>query len=302
MASHKQRAANKRNAQNSTGPITLVGKQISSRNAVKTEVYSNQLTVLNDECPVAFQEFKEGYYRAYNPISIVEQIAVENIVKIDWKLLRFDRQEHNLLMTKSTCKQYANPLANNQELIDLSFRKSRLLKESEEIQYSLSFIRGHILSQFYETYKGEVERMLALSEEEIRRICKLTEQVLLEALSCVESIIINITDEYDTFKSRIRMELDSIKQQVEEENPWHRELYNLYHVLDHWYLVIQSDVDGIDSAIGGLSDMSFEDEFYLSEFDENRLERTEKRLLRRRREEMEHLQRLISLRHNQSNV
>jgi len=92
MASEEQIAANRRNAQKSTGPRTEEGKAASSRNAIRHGLASAQL-ILFDERPEDFEAFYDDLRTAHAPADAVEDGLVERIALASWRLRRVWRAE-----------------------------------------------------------------------------------------------------------------------------------------------------------------------------------------------------------------
>jgi hypothetical protein len=97
MASQKQIAANRRNAQRSTGPRTSEGKIASSRNSFRSGIYADRETILPTEDPAALDELKQEYYDHYQPSSPTERCLVDCLISDEWLLRRFRRVEGELL-------------------------------------------------------------------------------------------------------------------------------------------------------------------------------------------------------------
>ena len=97
MASLKQIAANRRNAQRSTGPRTPEGKIASSRNSFRSGIYADRETVLPTEDPVALDELRQEYYDHYQPSSPAGRCLVDSLISDEWLLRRFRRVEGELL-------------------------------------------------------------------------------------------------------------------------------------------------------------------------------------------------------------
>ena len=97
MATLKQIAANRRNAQRSTGPRTPEGKIASSRNSFRSGIYADRETVLPTEDPEALSELRDEYYDHYQPSSPAERCLVDSLVSDEWLLRRFRRVEGELL-------------------------------------------------------------------------------------------------------------------------------------------------------------------------------------------------------------
>jgi hypothetical protein len=92
MASSTKLAANRRNAQFSTGPKTAAGRAVASRNALRHGLLSSQV-VLADESAAEFDEFRERVTRDLSPVGEIEAILVERIVFASWRLRRVVRIE-----------------------------------------------------------------------------------------------------------------------------------------------------------------------------------------------------------------
>ncbi len=88
--------SNRRNAKRSTGPRTTEGKTRSSMNAVRHGLLSRQIT-LPDEDPDAFAEFLESMTGKLAPAGPLEEVLVERIAVIAWRLRRAVRLESGVI-------------------------------------------------------------------------------------------------------------------------------------------------------------------------------------------------------------
>jgi hypothetical protein len=102
MATNKQIAANRRNAQRSTGPSTAEGKSASSRNSLATGLYAAAETVLPHEDPKALTALAAEYHAHYQPQSPAERCLVDCLVSDEWLLRRFRRIEGELISESVT--------------------------------------------------------------------------------------------------------------------------------------------------------------------------------------------------------
>ena len=87
MASDQQIAANRLNAQKSTGPRTAEGKAQVGSNALKHGLTGKQI-VLPDENPKEFDSFRAGLLNELNPSGELEGLLAERIVVDSWRLRR----------------------------------------------------------------------------------------------------------------------------------------------------------------------------------------------------------------------
>lgn len=92
MASQAQIDANRRNAEKSTGPKTLHGKLIVSKNAVKHGLLSPSGLLLGEDAG-AFQELYDSMFNEFEPESPFEVSLVEGIIWTIWRLRRVPRVE-----------------------------------------------------------------------------------------------------------------------------------------------------------------------------------------------------------------
>ena len=87
MATEAQTAANRRNAESSTGPRTKEGKSRSSRNAVTFGIYSASDFVLPEDNSL-YHHFCENFRKEPKPEGPFEQTLAAEIVHAAWRLRR----------------------------------------------------------------------------------------------------------------------------------------------------------------------------------------------------------------------
>ena len=95
MATTAQIAANRANAQRSTGPRTSEGKTASCMNALKHGADAASV-VIPGEDPAEYERIVAEYRRDLNPRGAVEEFQVETIIRADWQRRRLRRIEANL--------------------------------------------------------------------------------------------------------------------------------------------------------------------------------------------------------------
>ena len=95
MATEAQIAANRRNAESSTGPRTKEGKSRSSRNAVTFGIYSAADFVLPEDNRI-YQLFCENFRKELSPEGPFEQTLAAEIVHAAWRLRRCSVVESNM--------------------------------------------------------------------------------------------------------------------------------------------------------------------------------------------------------------
>jgi hypothetical protein len=95
MASEKQIAANRLNAQRSSGPKSPGGKRRSSLNALKLGGFAKS-TLLPSEDKAEFSAFARGIYADWEPMGTTERTLVEMIISTLWRHRRLQSVEGGL--------------------------------------------------------------------------------------------------------------------------------------------------------------------------------------------------------------
>jgi hypothetical protein len=95
MPTPKQTAANRVNAQKSTGPRTTAGKAASRFNALKHGIYAVH-QIMFDEKAEDLADLAAEYHEQYNPANPNERLLVDTLVHNEWRLRRTRRVEADL--------------------------------------------------------------------------------------------------------------------------------------------------------------------------------------------------------------
>ena len=96
MTSEARIAANRRNAEKSTGPRTPEGKAVVAQNAVKHGLWARQ-AVLKDEDPQEFELHRTRMLQSLAPDGPEEEALAERIVALWWRLKRAERMQDEAL-------------------------------------------------------------------------------------------------------------------------------------------------------------------------------------------------------------
>jgi hypothetical protein len=96
MATDKQIAANRANAQNSTGPRTESGKSRTRLNA-RRHGLTGQVHLMTPDDQAAFDHFAAEYIQTLNPANPVERQLAQSIAHDNWRINRMRALEDNLL-------------------------------------------------------------------------------------------------------------------------------------------------------------------------------------------------------------
>lgn len=112
MASRRQLAANRANAELSTGPRTPQGKARSSLNAL-THGLTAQTVILEDEDPEEFERFRKEVFEYFRPHPLPERELVERIAVIMWRMRRIPKFEAALIKSRreSVREEFSNPIS-----------------------------------------------------------------------------------------------------------------------------------------------------------------------------------------------
>jgi hypothetical protein len=92
MSTLRQIEANRRNAQNSTGPTSVTGKAASSMNSLKTGIHAKSL-LLPCENLADLQQLIEECYLHYHPADPEQRFYVDDLIRCEWTLRRLDNAE-----------------------------------------------------------------------------------------------------------------------------------------------------------------------------------------------------------------
>jgi hypothetical protein len=94
MSTRKQRATNRANAQNATGPTTQ-GQPASRYNAAKHGILAAH-QIMFDETAEDLAELAAEYHVQYSPANPKERFLVDTLVNSEWRLRRLRRVEAEL--------------------------------------------------------------------------------------------------------------------------------------------------------------------------------------------------------------
>jgi hypothetical protein len=111
IISQKQLAANRRNAQLSTGPTSKQGKSVSRLNAVKHGLLAQQVVAsgyYQQESSAEFKSLCREYQESLAPVGPLEEMLVGQIVMVIWRLRRVRTAEAGEIAT-NVDKTWWNP-------------------------------------------------------------------------------------------------------------------------------------------------------------------------------------------------
>jgi len=132
----------------SSGPKTVEGKSIVSKNAIKTGTYS-ALRILPGESQDDFDHLKAQFEKDFQPQDSVEINLLQDLVEIAWKQYRLRNIEHTYLIQKldqpfldsevGGCKHLSNPII-REHLYALNLSDQQLSEYQRECDFAEKII------------------------------------------------------------------------------------------------------------------------------------------------------------------
>ena len=129
--SEAQLAANRANAQLSTGPTTAEGRAKSALNSVKHALTGNTVLLPTDDV-AEYNRVLNMHLAKLNPATEEEQTLVQSIVDSKWRIERIKRFETGILIKGHT--EFANKFEDQPE-----FRRAQLIETETYLKYEKSF-------------------------------------------------------------------------------------------------------------------------------------------------------------------
>jgi hypothetical protein len=154
--SPRKRRANRRNAQQSTGPRTAEGKAVSSRNATTHGIFCRDL-VLRGEDPHLFEVTRDGFLDALRPQDAAQLALVDTAVSARWRMNRCQHAEARMIeqriaMASARVNDKFESLKRNMRFEDFSSAaldaqcaESELFRRRYEKWKSLRAVRDQVL-------------------------------------------------------------------------------------------------------------------------------------------------------------
>jgi len=161
MSTPNRAEINRANAQQSTGPKTIEGKQKSSLNALRHGL-TGQVVVMPTEDLAAYQSHLKSFTDDLNPSGAIEAHLVQALADTSWRLNRVAALETNLLMSitaslESQSKALANLSLHSQRLsrqFERTVIQLRALQEIRRAQEACDLDNFLDITEMYES-KGE---------------------------------------------------------------------------------------------------------------------------------------------------
>jgi chemotaxis protein histidine kinase CheA len=150
-------AANRANAQKSTGPRTPDGRARAAQNSLKHGLNSDRVLV-PDELYSEFEEFRQALLEEFQPATPDQALLFEHMAAAAWRLRRIRRIETDMFDALLT--QKSESLRYNYEKVDLDhvdLRNALLFRDCSE-----DFLRlSHYESRIYHQYRRNRADLIA---------------------------------------------------------------------------------------------------------------------------------------------
>ena len=175
VTSDKQLRANRLNSGKSTGPKSLEGKTISSKNSTTHGLLSKEV-LLPWESDTDFESIFDRYFENLQPEGEIENLLVDRIVSTVWKLKRAGRTETGLIagerfnlnaeIERSRLKRLGNfePTILEMNILEIINRTPDL------IELSLIFTKNMEALACIQRYESNLEKSLLKALHELQRI------------------------------------------------------------------------------------------------------------------------------------
>ena len=182
MLSEKQLAANRANAQRSTGPRSVEGKNRSKLNATRHNL-TGQVAALTEPDRIAFNAFSQNLIRDLDPSGAMELQLAHRIISDSWRLNRASAVEDNLYALGHYQGEIADP-GNHAQIEDAFNAANTFSKQAKNLQ---------LLSLYEQRLNRTVQKNLALLkslqiERKARRNAEMEEAKRLLHLSEMKNI------------------------------------------------------------------------------------------------------------------
>jgi hypothetical protein len=165
MPTQKQIAANRQNAQKSTGPKTPTGKAAVALNALQHGAFS-QHVCLPDEDEAALIALGKKLRQHLQPVGELEVVLVDRIVTALWRLRRVVAMETSLLEEYREDTLRALATLGKAVLRDHGDRLGRLLRHETTFERSM-YKALHELERLQAARAGEAVPLPAVGEVEV---------------------------------------------------------------------------------------------------------------------------------------
>jgi hypothetical protein len=177
MASDAQVAANRINAQKSTGPRTAEGKAVVSQNALKHGLLARE-AVIRGEDPGEFEFYRDRMLGELAPVGMTESALAERAVGLSWRLRRAERVQNEVFDTLYS-DQTDNPLAKlTQSMLPKHLARPQVSEDGRDLTLGRVVVKDFANSRVLDRllmYERRIEHSLFRTMAELQRLRLLRE-------------------------------------------------------------------------------------------------------------------------------
>ena len=183
--SERRLAANRANAQLSTGPRTEAGKAVSSLNAVKTGLCGRAVLLADEEEAADYRAHVERVYAWWEPANLEEHALVQALADTQWRLESIPGLESALYaqarlrgepvlthpdpVAQRLLLQAQAEVAEAKALKNLRLHERRLRKQFEQDKAELNQLRNERLRHEERQREAEAERQQEAAAQQRRQ-------------------------------------------------------------------------------------------------------------------------------------
>ena len=176
MSTPSQIAANQANAQQSTGPRTVEGKCIASKNSTKHGL-TGKFVLIAGEDPNEYQTYMEEYFAQHVPATMDEQFLVRQMAEAMWRLRRIQRLEAPLFNNAPGGSPFADPMFSN-ELLKLTRYQKSLESSYFRASRELRTIRKEKADTVKKEEKQEVATVQAENKQKVAEFSAALDEIM----------------------------------------------------------------------------------------------------------------------------
>jgi hypothetical protein len=176
-------AANRANAQKSTGPRTPEGRARAALNSLKHGLNS-EIVVVPSEVPADFAEFRQALQDEFQPADPDQALLFEHMVAAAWRLRRIRRLETDMFDALLVHKEKS--LANRYDNVNLShsqFENALLFRDCAKDFLCLSHYESRIYNQYRRSRADLIAKQAAAAKAKAEAEAQAQAQAQAEAQS-----------------------------------------------------------------------------------------------------------------------
>jgi hypothetical protein len=177
MATDVQIAANRINAQKSTGPRTAEGKAVVAQNAVTHGLLARD-AVIRGEDPGEFEFYRDRMLGELGPVGVVESGLAERAVGLSWRLRRAERVQNEVFDTLYS-GQADSPLAKlTQSMMPKHLARPQVSEDGRDLTLGRVVVKDFANSRVLDRllmYERRIEHSLFRTMRELQQLRLLRE-------------------------------------------------------------------------------------------------------------------------------